>query len=153
MFEKLSISSTSDSGLIWNTRPSPRSKRRAGDAAGTLDKATGYFKVTVDGKQYGAHRIVFFLHNGYMPKLVDHRDRNRMNNEPDNLQDADHSLNGHNRTGAKGYTAHSSGVGYTVMVRRGLERRNKYVKTVEEAEHYVHKYRVELYGEDLSLLN
>lgn len=149
----LEYSETSPSGLVWKVRPHPRSAKKAGDVAGSLDKVTGYYRISLKGKSYTVHRIVFFLLHGYMPKVVDHIDRNRANNTESNLRDADHCINGHNRTGRKGYTRHSSGVGFTVMVKRGTQRLNKYVKTEEEAQHYASEYSRELYGEDLSLLN
>lgn len=59
----------------------------------------GYAKVEIQGKQYLQHRVVFFLHNGYLPRVVDHKDRDRLNNRPSNLRDSTYQKNAQN-TGA-----------------------------------------------------
>lgn len=56
----------------------------------------GYLYVTLNYKQYRQHRVIFFLKYGYWPDLVDHIDRDRLNNRPDNLRDATASENQHN---------------------------------------------------------
>ena len=51
--------------------------------AGTLHH-TGYIQVKVGKKNYRAHRIIFAMHHGYMPKNVDHIDGNKLNNKNNN---------------------------------------------------------------------
>lgn len=62
--------------------------------------AAGYIQVQVtctEGKKYIAlHRVKFILQHGYVPKLVDHIDGNKLNNSLDNLREADHRMNGRN---------------------------------------------------------
>ena len=69
--------------------------------------SNGYLRVSNGNKSYLQHRVVFFLHHGYWPKEVDHKDRDRANNSPGNLIDATRSANVHN-TGT--YTNNTSGV-------------------------------------------
>lgn len=47
----------------------------------------GYLRVNagVHGMIY-AHRLAFALHHGYLPAVVDHMDRNRLNNRIENLR-------------------------------------------------------------------
>lgn len=56
-----------------------------------------------------AHRLIFYMYHGYLPKLIDHIDRNPRNNRIENLREADKSINSinrglqvNNKTGYKG---------------------------------------------------
>lgn len=55
---------------------------------------------------------MFFLHNGYWPIKVDHNDRDRINNAPDNLLDATHSENNQNKNVRKDSASGIKGVSY-----------------------------------------
>lgn len=63
--------------------------------AGTLHH-TGYIQVKVGKKNYRAHRVIFAMHHGYMPKYIDHIDGNRLNNRIENLRPATNQQNQHN---------------------------------------------------------
>jgi len=52
-----------------------------------------YNTVSIDGKLYLHHRIVFLYHYGYLPKCVDHIDNNPKNNRIENLREATVSQN------------------------------------------------------------
>ena len=43
---------------------------------------------------YRAHRLAFLYMKGYIPKLIDHKDRNGLNNKWNNLREANKSTNG-----------------------------------------------------------
>lgn len=74
----------------------------------------GYLEITFttkDGVRHKelVHRIIFQMHYGWMPELVDHIDMNRSNNNVNNLRSANKSINAlnttprkNNRTGVKG---------------------------------------------------
>ncbi len=47
----------------------------------------GYITVSVNGSQFAAHRIVFFLETGREPSHIDHIDGNKKNNKIDNLRE------------------------------------------------------------------
>ena len=49
------------------------------------------------------HRLFFYLHNRYLPKLVDHKDNNPKNNKVENLRDLDTSGNAMNSNKRKFY--------------------------------------------------
>lgn len=57
----------------------------------------GYLKVGINKKYYAIHRLMFLYHNGYLPKIVDHIDRNPLNNYPSNLREATAQQNALNR--------------------------------------------------------
>jgi hypothetical protein len=58
---------------------------RAGTKAGTIN-SKGYLQTRVLGKIYMNHRIVFAMHRGYWPAVVDHKDGNPLNNCIENLR-------------------------------------------------------------------
>lgn len=58
---------------------------RVGDIAGTLNNR-GYFAIIIDSVSYQLHQIVFLLHYNYIPKVIDHIDRNKTNNTVENLR-------------------------------------------------------------------
>ena len=83
-----------DGGLYWKIKPSRNVF--IGVEAGCVC-GNGYRELKYKGKGYGVHRIVFYLHYGYMPEQVDHIDGNPLNNRAENLRAADKVKNGFNR--------------------------------------------------------
>lgn len=61
---------------------------------------SGYKMISFEGKQYKTHRIIFAMHYGYFPYLIDHIDRNKINNVISNLRESTKSENARN-TGIK----------------------------------------------------
>jgi len=98
--------------IYWNRRPPHHfelarghthfNNWRAGKRADEdIYRLSGYRRVRVKyrGKKItlSAHRVVFALVHGQWPTLVvDHIDRDRLNNRPSNLRDVDASTNGKN---------------------------------------------------------
>ena len=93
-----------DGYLIRKT--SIRNKIQKGDIAGGLH-SSGYFRVKIDGKLYLSHRVIFLWHHGYLPELVDHKDRITTHNWIDNLRDSSHQCNVRNR---RKLTTNKSGI-------------------------------------------
>jgi hypothetical protein len=78
--------------LRWKVDISDRVK--TGDVAGC---GTGnYWLVRFYGVLYKLHRIIFLWHHGYLPELVDHDDRDTLNNKIDNLRDVSYQCNSRN---------------------------------------------------------
>mgnify|MGYP000341592864 CR=1 FL=1 len=75
-------------------------------------KDTGYLEVKHQYKTYKQHRVVFFLHHGYWPAEVDHKDRDKLNNCPINLLDSTRSDNCLNRGLFSNNTSGVKGVVY-----------------------------------------
>ena len=79
-----------------------------GDVVGTLD-GKGYLHVSVDKKFVRVHRLAYFLYHGFVPAMLDHRNRKRTDNRIQNLRPANCKINSgncsrpaHNTSGLKG---------------------------------------------------
>lgn len=79
-----------DGNLIWKVTNSNRAV--AGNVAGSLD-SKGYMRTRVDGIEYRIHRLIFAWHRNEWPTIVDHIDRNRVNNRIHNLRELNQSNN------------------------------------------------------------
>jgi len=81
-----------DGKLFWKNskRPSFNGKEVG------CDDGQGYIKVTVAKKQYLAHRVIYLMHHGELPDVIDHADRDVKNNRIENLRAANASKNGMN---------------------------------------------------------
>ena len=74
----------------------PKAGIKAGSLAG-FKNSNGYLQTTVQGKKYLVHRIIFFMHNGYLPKEIDHINNIPSDNRIENLREATRMQNCHNQ--------------------------------------------------------
>lgn len=100
-----------DGKLFWRSHT-----RNSGKEAGHKNK-NGYIEIRltkIDGSHpmIFAHRVIFAIHNGYLPDLVDHIDQNPQNNYPNNLRDASKKLNAINTGMFSSNTSGVKGVSY-----------------------------------------
>lgn len=96
--------------LYWKVSP-PACKIKAGDLAGCLGNR-GYVKVTLNGVEYMAHRIIYELHFSLIPESyqIDHIDGNKSNNKIENLRLASRTQNSYNRGKNKNNSSGYKGV-------------------------------------------
>lgn len=74
-----------DGDLVWK---SPGKSELIGKKAGRVD-ALGYRHIHVSRcRMVAVHRLIFLMHHGWLPEVVDHRDGNTSNNRIDNLRAA-----------------------------------------------------------------
>jgi hypothetical protein len=102
-------------------------------------------------KQFYAHRLIFLYHNGYLPEIVDHIDRDPANNKIENLRAATPTESSCNRItpNASGYPGVDK---YNKRWRAKIRYQNKhihigYFDTPEEAYKAYNTTRLELHGE------
>ncbi len=92
-----------DGILYWKT------KRRFGKIAGSVSKR-GYCTLFIGNNIYSAHRIIFKMFHGYVPKIVDHIDGNASNNRIENLRSSNSKSNAWNSRGQLNVTSAYKGV-------------------------------------------
>ena len=140
--------------LIWKIKPSSRGHHvKAGDIAGTL-KSHGYLCVGINYNSYRAHRLIFLMHKGYLPKTIDHINGDKLDNRIENLRAATVGQNQHNRKTNANNTSGYKGVSWSKALKKWtaritLERKTinlGYFSNVEEAAEVVRKAREELHG-------
>ena len=137
--------------LIWKRKSS--AKVKVGDIAGTL-KSNGYICVGINHNSYRAHRLIFLMHKGYLPKTIDHINRDKLDNRIENLRAATVSQNQYNRKTNANNTSGYKGVSWHTENKNWVGRINLEGKTihlgafdnVEEAAEVVRKAREELHG-------
>lgn len=69
--------------IVWS---SPRKGISVGDSGGTMKD--GYCVIKFRKKYYRRHRIIFYVANGYLPAVVDHKNGIEFGDGIDNLQEA-----------------------------------------------------------------
>ena len=96
-----------DGLLVRKTQVSNNAK--VGDIAGTLGHR-GYVGIRINGKIYAAHRLIYIMHNGDIPKdlQIDHINGVRNDNRIENLRLVNSNENQWNRKTAKGYCWHKT---------------------------------------------
>ena len=88
-------------------------RAKAGDRAGRVT-VHGYHEVSIDGRYYFGHSLVFFAHHGWWPDRVDHINGIKLDNRIVNLRCVDAATNARNRAtrvtdrGLIGATLHAS---------------------------------------------
>lgn len=98
-----------DGRLFWKIRPANRIK--IGDkAGGTNGKKEPYLRLRIKEKRYLVHKIIFLIHYGYMPEIVDHIDGDISNNAIENLREATKEQNRQNSRTNKNNTSGSKNV-------------------------------------------
>jgi hypothetical protein len=93
--------------LFWKKQPS--SVISVGSEAGHIN-LHGYVQIKIFNKRFYAHRIIFFMFNGYFPQEVDHIDGNKSNNKIENLRASTKSQNNMNSKKRKDNTSGIKGI-------------------------------------------
>ena len=95
-----------DGELYWKIN---KGRARIGSLA-SKKRPDGYARVGIDRKRYFAHRLIFLMHYGYMPKFIDHIDGNPSNNHLENLREATNQQNLYNTKLSTKNTSGTKGV-------------------------------------------
>ena len=120
---------------------------------------SGYERISINGRQYRAHRIAYIIMTGRKPEYIDHIDGNRSNNRWCNLRNVTASQNQRNTTithansGHKNIILHKSNyknktyIGYVVSIMHDGGTYNKYFKELHKAIEHRNHMLIELHGE------
>ena len=85
-----------DGKLFWK-KMLPKARNLINQEAGYTAK-DGYISLWFMGKPRQAHRLIYLWHHGFLPKCLDHINRNRADNRIENLRPATHTQNACNRS-------------------------------------------------------
>lgn len=108
-----------DGDLYWKAS-------KAGTIAGG-----GYYQTGIQGKYFKNHRLIFLMHHGYLPDLIDHIDGNRLNNRIENLRPATRSQNSFNSIKPKSNKSGIKGVSWINKFKKYRARLYANKKTYE----------------------
>lgn len=108
---------------------------QAGSIVGSLTN-NRYVQVKVDSVIYQLHQIVFLLHYNYIPKTIDHIDRDKANNSIENLRSVSTRANNLNRSdNSETSNIYKNGKGFQVCFYfEGKRETFGTFNTLEEAE-------------------
>jgi hypothetical protein len=140
-----------DGKLIWKIN---RKRCKIGMRAGCVNPRNFYRQVYIDNKKYMEHRIIFLMHHGYLPPMVDHINQVVGDNRIENLRAANKYTNQYNTAaksngcGLKGARFHKPGNVWISSIRVLTKRIHLgSFKTAEEAHEAYKKAALELHGE------
>lgn len=148
--------------LIWRERFGCTSfnKRMAGRVAGTVKEKDGwlYRQICISGKTFLAHRLVWMYHFSDAPPVIDHINRNSLDNRIENLRVSDRQLNRINSVkahpsnliGIKGIRAVPGGYAAFSYVNKKIKRIGTF-KTIHDASVALEKYIMGIFGEHAPL--
>lgn len=134
-----------ENGLLINLKTNKTAKSYHGE----------YVRVRYAGKSIAAHRIIFFMHYGYLPRCIDHINGIRTDNRIENLREATHKQNAQNRKKAKNNTSGVKGVSWCKRSERWravVQNDGKYInlgyfKNFCDAKKRSDNYRKSLHGD------
>jgi len=124
-----------------------------------FDNGSGYIQTKINKKLISMHQLVYKLKYGNIPELIDHVNKNKMDNRIENLVAKSASHNNHNRTKLKNASSKYYGVSYSKssnlwqseITRDGTKYYlGKYKNEIDAAIAYNNK-AVELYGDNANI--
>ena len=107
---------------------SPNAKK--GDVCGALMSDGQRMKVSVEGRQYYLHRVIWLIMTGEMPDVIDHIDGNGLNNKWENLRNVDRRGNTLNRKLYKNSTSGVVGVNWNNLANNWRARISDHGKVI-----------------------
>lgn len=94
--------------LFWKLKK-PNTRYKVGDEAGYID-AKKYKVIIINCQHLRAHKIIWLMHYGDWPNVIDHIDGNPSNNDIKNLRKITQAQNSMNRKVSKNNKSGVSGV-------------------------------------------
>lgn len=128
-------------------------KKKKGSIAGSINRSLGYWQIRYNKKLYYSHRLAYLAMEGKYPDgVVDHIDRDGLNNRWDNLRSVSHSENHLNTNKPINNTSGCKGIYYSTRDKRWIARVSgefrAYGNTYAEA-----VYKLENWAKDKEVYN
>lgn len=137
-----------DGSLYWRNDTGTATK--AGSKAGYLHK-TGYVNISIKGKKYRAHRLIYLYHFGHIPSQIDHINRIKDDNRIENLRPSDSSKNQMNTENRKpcsrGVYERPNGRWRAQIYKNGKAISLGHHSTRSDAQKAYDKAKMEIYGD------
>jgi hypothetical protein len=128
-----------DGNLFWKQNRA-KGKIKVGQEVGNIS-TRGYKRVMIEYKEIAVHRLIFLMHHGYMPNVIDHVNGNPLDNRIENLREATHQTNQYNKkigrnnsSGCKNVSWNKKSHNWQVHIRQNKKVYCWYVKDFELAE-------------------
>lgn len=99
-----------DGILYWKIK---KYRMYPGDVAGNYNQERKRYHIKINQKLYATSRLIFLYCKGYLPKVVDHINRNSEDNRIENLREANLFTNAQNRKSNKNSASKYLGVSYS----------------------------------------
>jgi hypothetical protein len=139
--------------LYWKIDTN-KSLKKVGKQAGCKSSG-GYGVVNLDGQAYSIHKVIFAMHNGFIPKIVDHINGIKNDHRIENLRAATHQSNNwnkvtqsNNKLGKKNISWHPQNKKYWVqLAKNGTKIVSVFVEDLELAELVATEARNKYHGE------
>ena len=122
---------------------------------GYYDKSSKYFKAKIKGRSFLLHRLIYLFHHGTLPKMLDHEDRNKLNNRIENLRPCEYrgnntvnsEIRSDNTSGYRGVAWHKASGKWNCSVSyKGKRYHIGLFTDRHEAAHEYNKKALELFG-------
>lgn len=97
-------------GFLYYKINRPPSHMMPGDLAGFTNNKGNRRVIKIDCKKYLHSRIVFLWHHGYLPPIIDHINRIKLDDRIENLRPATNGENTRNRSKAPNKSSQYKGV-------------------------------------------
>jgi len=91
----------------------------------TSTNVQGYLQVMIAQRTYLVHRLVYLYHVGEFPEMLDHINRDKLDNRIENLREASKSQNACNTRKRRDNTSGTKGVSYDTTNKAWLAKVNK----------------------------
>lgn len=133
------------SNLIYKDGNLLRRDKRGNIVPCNAVNSQGYKQLRVGDKCYLQHRVVWFMHHGYWPEVIDHIDKNKLNNRIENLRECTQRQNSLNQSGSRRSTSKYKGVSWDkvnkkwlaqIMVHRRGKKLGRFVDELDAARAY-----------------
>ena len=146
------IFSYKDGVLFWRIK---KGSVKPGDVAGS-STGHGYWRIMVDGVSYRRHRLIYYMHTGDQPDVIDHYDGDSTNDTFSNLKPSSYADNvrkgkkrSNNKSGVHGVSYDASRDKWRARIRIGNGKRLELGRfdKIEDAEEAYKKAYLKIQGE------